>query len=1028
MDGLLTPVSTTRRKDTPLLQEISSVSSTIKKATGSAADKAGVVPNSTKEVLEILRHEPGYESLIGALRALKHGRFEQEPFHIARPSPIGSQIVHVLVTDIAPNYWTLLQEDASHDVGNAKKGSAKGLQLFLDCLRNLPGINAVLLRLRALTQEAKSEKKDVKRPDLLANLKITLSLLEAILDGRDCIRRLWTSATVEADDPSKRRPLAQEFLALLGSGRVVAYAAEADDILKAATSEKSIESARWILDGAQYSMWLGRNISRWLSHDVPDDETKLCADLLARSLRLGYSGKCLRLPVLDRSNTCVEAIIKIIVENLLLGKDGKTPVFSSLVDALPSLDQRKVIFAVLKILSDTYLDRLGSCESPESGPIIAGAAGAIKAIVDTNGAKVAHLVFWLTSSSGAGLGDGVGIRRAVMAVVAQNRESIINVLEKSLAQFGDQLYIKHSPTLQQEAHAQVLLLSAGYVHRVAPMKLTMMMRSSLWLNAVSNRLAASLERARFLGLVVGEGLSSLVEKGDKKLDFHMEETNQEEGTWYKGLVTVVDQPGTLDSLKVKERKGTGPPPLRPEKRAKPSQDVAMRPSKPPSQGFVIEEVDDGESEEDDLIPYAKPDSDAEDSDEDATLVQRNRPKAPVYIRDLIRYLRDTDDYDHQKLALTTAPELIRRKGNFGTEVKEHAEELASLLVGLQNKFELGNFFELRLQGMIALVVTQPDMMGQWFAKTFYDGDYSVSQRTSILAVLGIGARELAGFETSEYTEASSFPSKTLPAKVERLYISSPSLNGQLASSSSLKPLPANALDSVAQTLTKTFLAPIAAEAADAVTGPDVLKMSTFTSRLEQQQQSDPANIKRKPATRPRIRAIPNTTAQLLYTSFFSPLVARFQAALRSSSGTRGALIFQQPHLLATYLRTLGIIAHAAGPGTLALPSMTAELWAVLLRARTAGGGDVGVVRAVLFSILALLDVNEERMRDVCAELSSEVVETMEWVSGIFDGTRVDDGGRGEENEVKMLSAAVLIRLREGVEKYRALLIGDMIGV
>jgi telomere length regulation protein len=77
--------------------------------------------------------------------------------------------------------------------------------------------------------------------------------------------------------------------------------------------------------------------------------------------------------------------------------------------------------------------------------------------------------------------------------------------------------------------------------------------------------------------------------------------------------------------------------------------------------------------------------------------------------------------------------------------------------------------------------------------------------------------------------------------------------------------------------------------------------------------------------------------------------------------------------------------------------------------------------------LALLDVNEERMRDVCAELGSEVVETMEWVSGIFEGTRGDDGGKGDENEVKMLSAAVLIRLREGVEKYRALLVGDMIG-
>jgi telomere length regulation protein len=723
----------------------------------------------------------------------------------------------------------------------------------------------------------------------------------------------------------------------------------------------------------------------------------------------------------------LDVVIKTLIEDLLLGATAKPTSLSILVDALPSVDQRKLISAVLKLLSDTHLNGLGPCESTESRAVIAGAAGTVKAIVGTSEAKLAHLVSWLTSSSGAGLGDGVGIRRAVLAVTAQRRDSVVSVLEKSIGQFGDPLYIKHSPMLQQEAHAQVLLLSAGYVHRLTPMKLTMMMRSALWLNAISNRLAASQERARFLGLVVGEALSSLVEKGDKRLDFHMEETNQSEGRWYKGLVDVADQPGALDALKTKEVKKTGPSASTPETQAKPTQSGAIRPSRLPPRGFVIEQVDDDESDDDDLIPYAKPDSDDEDSDEDATLVRRDKPKAPVYIRDLMRYLRDTDDYDHQKLALTTAPGLIRRKGNFGTEVKEHADELASLLVGLQDKFELDNFFQLRLQGMIALVVAQPEVMGQWFAKTFYDGDYSVSQRTSILAVLGISARELAGFETSEYTEEASFPSKALPERVERLYMGSPSTTGQLASSSSsLEPLPPNALDTVAQSLAKQLLAPIAAEAADAVTGPDVLKMSTFSSRLDEQM-SGSSSVKRKAPTRPRIRAIPNTTSQLLYTCFFSPLVARFQAALRSSSRTRGALVFQQPHLLATYLRTLGIVAHAAGPGTLALPAMTAELWGLLLRARTAGGGDVGVVRAVLFSLLALLDVNEEKMRDICAEMGSEVVETMEWVSSIFEGTRGHEGGKGEENEVKMLSAAVLIRLREGVEKYRALLMGDMIG-
>jgi telomere length regulation protein len=529
-------------------------------------------------------------------------------------------------------------------------------------------------------------------------------------------------------------------------------------------------------------------------------------------------------------------------------------------------------------------------------------------------------------------------------------------------------------------------------------------------------------------MVVGEAITGLYEKGDKKLDFHQEETNGEEGLWYKGLVYVEDKPGPFEVLRAQ----TSTQEVQP-KAVKP----AVQPTKPqhkrqvrtPTQGFIIEELDDDESEDDDLVPYAKPDSDEEDSDDDATLVQRNKPKAPVYIRELIRFLRDSDNYDHQKLALDTAPTLIRRKGKFGTEVKEHAEELASLLIGLQDKFEIENFYNLRLQGMIALVVTQPEMMGQWFAKTFFDGDYSSSQRAAILAVLGIGAREIAGFETSEYTAAASFPSKTLPDKVERLYIGSQPRDPSLASSN-LKALSSNALDIMAQSLTTSFLAPLAAEAADKTTGPDVLKLSTFTSRLERQQNpSDPPNVKRKQTSnKPRLRAIPNTSAQILYTSFFAPLAARFQAALRSSSSRTRAIVTSQPHLLATYLRTLGIVAHAAGRGTLALPAMTAELWRLLLRARGASSGDVGVVRAILFALLALLEVNEDRMRDICAELGSEVVETMEWVSTVFDGTRGDDGGQGEEGEVKMLAAAVLIRLRDGVEKYRALLVGDMIGL
>jgi telomere length regulation protein len=526
-------------------------------------------------------------------------------------------------------------------------------------------------------------------------------------------------------------------------------------------------------------------------------------------------------------------------------------------------------------------------------------------------------------------------------------------------------------------------------------------------------------------MVVGEGLSGLVDKGDKRLNFHMEETDEGEGLWYKGLTEVSDEIGPLDPLwkpQIKARsKGDRP---------KPAKKPETRPAtKPPQTGFIIEELSDEEAPEvDDIVPYAKPDSDPEDSDEDPTLIRRDKPKAPVYIRDLIKYLRDTDSYDHQKLALSTAPTLIRRKANYGTEVSEHADELASLLVGLSDRFEMPDFDELRLQGMIAIVVAKPHIMGQWFAKTFFEGDYSISQRAAILVVLGLSARELAGLERSDYTANAEFPSRRLPERVEKLYLSqSPSTSQP---SSTLKPLPPNALDGIASSLTSSFLAPLAASAADAATGPDILKLSTVTSQLREAEQRQeglkgPRITKHKSLSKPRVRSIPNTTASLIATSFFSPLITRFQAALHASR-SRGILFHS--HLLALYLKTLALLVHAAGPSTLSLPEMTAELWRLLLgtSVRAAAVGDLAVTRAVLFGFMALLEVNENRMRDVCQELGREVVEAEEWTAGVFQRLRGGDEGEEEEG-VKMLAAGVLVRLREGIEKWRLVLVGDLIG-
>lgn len=570
--------------------------------------------------------------------------------------------------------------------------------------------------------------------------------------------------------------------------------------------------------------------------------------------------------------------------------------------------------------------------------------------------------------------------------------------------------MQRQPLTQNVVHAEILLLSAGYVSRLSPIKLKMILRSGAYLSTISNRIAATHVRARFLGMVVGESLSALVDSKDKKLDFHMEEMDTDEAERLKALTKIRDEVGPMDNLLSEESRSTSQPrtvpaPRKPvKKKPKPSPEPISS-TKPRA---IIEEVGSSDDEDEEgLAPYAK-DSDPEDSDEDPTLVQRNKLKPPVYIRDLIAYFRDSETYDKQKLALQTAPVLIRRKANYGTEVSFHADELARLLVGVQDKFEIDNFDDLKLQSMVALVVSQPKTMAPWFARTFFEGDYSLSQRTSVLVTLGLSARELAGFQKSEYQSAAEFTSKRLPEKIEKLYIDSQSQNDRVPASQ-LKALPSTALDSITKSLTSTFLEPLAAEAADQATGPDALKLQSFTARY-----------KSKSAKKPRVRAIPNTTAALLATSFFSPLTAHFQVALRSSRP-----VVLNPGLLGIYLQTLGVIVHAAGPSTLSLPQLTAELWDLLLGVRQHVVGDLGALKGWLVAMAALLEVNDGDMRHLCESQGREVVETREWVSGVFGRTRGEDGG--EENEVKMLAAGVLIRLGEAIERYQALLMGDMIG-
>ncbi|KAH7034809.1 telomere length regulation protein [Microdochium trichocladiopsis] len=997
MDELLTPVSRTYKPSPAHSDDFLTLSQPPPK---NASEETKFTASSPDEALEALKSQPSYDKLVSILRYLRKGIEGRHGFDIRQPGPQSAQIVHVLVAEIVPNYWAVLNEETE----TPKSGAFEALLMVL---RSVTGLNSVLIYMRALLKQAQSDPKGLGDAYVALNLKSSLGLLSALLDSEHAITDLW--APIKSLKPAPQgRILRQDLLGLLTNNKLTSISAEADFLLRQADK---LDGELWVSSTKAYIDWLLRNILRCLPSTADPETESFCVDLLKRAMRLTNS----------------DAIPQTLFNCLFLDSAKGRDTFIRLMDSLPTSDQKKWLEIIIKHIAKNNLSTIDDSATTADYPIIWAAIGAIRILTGTSQGRKAYLVDWLTNTGGVSIGEGCGIRRAVVGALADDRETLSTILERCTSQFGDQLFIKHAPILQQEAQAQVLLLAAGYVHSLAPIKLTLLLRSSAYLNTISNRIGASQNRSRVLGMVVGEALSGLVHDDKTRLNFKIDEVDTEDAQWYKSLVKIRDQVGPLDQLRETRASSTS---SRSKVKTKATRSIDKRPPvKPAQSGFIIEEIEDDEDvemEDPDLVPYAKPESDDEDSDEDPTMINRDKPKTPVYIRDLIAYFRDTENFDRHKIALTTAPELIRRKANYGTEVTSHAEELATLLVGLENKYELEEFESLRLQGMVAIVLAQPKKMAPWFGRTFFDGDYSLSQRASVLVVLGLSGRELAGFDISEYSAAAAFPSKTLPARVEKHYL--PATEARLQGAvrgSHLKALPPNALDNLAQSLSQSFLAPLAAEAADATSGPDVLKLSSFTSRLKDAQGS--GRTMSKSTRQTGVKSIPNTTAAIIASSFFFPLTSRFPAAVHSHSAAMRGVLFQ-PHLLALFIKTLAVLIHAAGPSTLSLPQMTAELWDVLLGVRGQCVGALDVTHAVLVGFISLLDVNENNMRGLCDTHGRQIVETAEWVSNVFDNTRGgDEAGGGEENQVKMMAAGVLIRLREAIEKHQALLMGDLIG-
>ncbi|KAL2870621.1 telomere length regulation TEL2 family protein [Aspergillus lucknowensis] len=956
--------------------------------------------SSSVHVLSILRSTPNQDELYQVLSALDpyKKRFSVADLDIRVPSSKTTQILNTLASTTIHDHWHSLNASSKRStIGNTKIRSA-----LLRCFCSVPGISCLVTQLRSLIVEARASSRQADASGSGLRLENILEAISVLLEPDDLLWRLHTDIEAAYNNAIQKQVAWKELVSLLAASRVLSVSAEA---LSLVGDSDAAQKFSWLGNGSRFASWVGANIcymASKLGANSQKDHWKALASLTGRGLSLGYT----------------DQLVREVFSGLLVSQ-SLTDQYTTLFNHLRWTEQLATLEAIFRDIEKNYfLAESFHGNDMASNQSVDAIAALCSVILSKRASLESQLIDWLSNGQGGSI-QTTALRRALIVNLAHRQDMIATLLTRSLERSADKLYIQHAPMKSQEANTQTVLLTAGYLHRLNAAEMKNIGRTSVFLNAVSNRLAAASTRARLLGMIIGTAISQLIEEPGKAMRFDLEDMESSEAEWYLSLVQIEDNIGPLDLIKSREHIVTEWT-QRPIKG--PISVNTSRPSKNPSQGaakiVAIEEIDDSfgdedEDEDEDLIPYEKPDEDPSDSDDDPTLVQRNKPTAPVYIRELVASLRDTENLDRHELAITTAPGLIRRKTGFGTELAEHTQELALVLVGLQEQSKLPRFHEHRLQGMIALIVSQPLKLGQWFSAIFFGGDLSQVQRSAVLTALGLSARELAGVGAEDAKGLglpalpdSSFPSKKLPPHLEDIYTDNES-----------------PIASITRGIAQASLEPLAANAADSMSGPNALKVRTFSSRMDVEK-------RRQQRAAHRQKTTVKDLYKVLSEGFFYPLAGRFEIMMIqfTSSTAPSHNPFFVPHLLTLFIQTLTLTLSTMGPHTPFLPSLTQQTLTFLLSLHTRPVSEEPTILSALLSLfLAIIDLNvesgtagEERL---VTEFATQVMELREWAGEIFDRTPAIRDSSDPREQVRTLSAGVMVKLGEVVERYQGRLMG-----
>lgn len=140
-----------------------------------------------------------------------------------------------------------------------------------------------------------------------------------------------------------------------------------------------------------------------------------------------------------------------------------------------------------------------------------------------------------------------------------------------------------------------------------------------------------------------------------------------------------------------------------------------------------------------------------------------------------------------------------------------------------------------------------------------------------------------------------------------------------------------------------------------------------------------------------------------------------------------------------FLQTVTLIISTIGPNTPALANITQEVISLIFVLHgNAVSSDPVVLTALLSLFLALIDLNvafgstaEERL---VSEHGTEVLELRDWCNDVFERTpatsgrvKSEDGPKYETEQTRMLTAGILVKIGEIVQRYQGRLMGINVG-